>query len=64
MFANSTITEPLWSQEHRIFAMEKAQGKYIYLVGHFGQIADWYWRKSSSTKYLYEVIREQTPCRM
>jgi hypothetical protein len=62
IFAKST-TEPLWSQEPRIFATEKAQGKRRYLVGHFGRIADWYWRKSS-TKHLYEVIREQTPCRM
>lgn len=55
--------EPLWSQEPRIFATEKAQGKRKYLVGHFGRIADWYWRKASP-KHLYEVIRESTPCRL
>jgi hypothetical protein len=55
--------EPLWSQEPRIFATEKAQGKRKYLVGHFGRIADWYWRKSIS-KHLYEVIRQKTPCRL
>lgn len=55
--------EPLWSREPRIFATEKAQGKRKYLVGHFGRIADWYWRKSVS-KHLYEVIRQQTPCRL
>ena len=55
--------EALWSQEPRIFATEKAQGKRKYLVGHFGRIADWYWRKSIN-KHLYEVIRQQTPCRL
>jgi len=56
-------TEPLWNPEPRIFATEKAQGKRKYLVGHFGRIADWYWRKSVM-KHLYEVIREKTPCRL
>ena len=56
-------SEALWSQEPRIFATEKAQGKRKYLVGHFGRIADWYWRKSIN-KHLYEVIRQQTPCRL
>lgn len=60
-FQNSQ--EPLWSQVPRIFATEKAQGKRKYLVGHFGRIADWYWRKSNE-KHLYEVIRENTPCRL
>lgn len=55
--------EPLWSLEPRIFATEKAQGKRKYLVGHFGRVADWYWRKCVN-KHLYEVIREKTPCRM
>eukprot|EP00980_Cylindrotheca_fusiformis_P031437 scaffold26366_cov117-Cylindrotheca_fusiformis.AAC.8 len=58
-----TNKEPLWSQEPRIFATEKAQGKRKYLVGHFGRIADWYWRKANQ-KHLYEVIRESTPCRL
>ena len=56
-------TEPLWSQEPRIFATEKAQGKRKYLVGQFGRVADWYWRKANP-KHLYEVIRENTPCRL
>ncbi|KAL3936187.1 MAG: hypothetical protein SGBAC_008440 [Bacillariaceae sp.] len=55
--------EPLWSREPRIFATEKSQGKRKYLVGHFGRVADWYWRKSNP-KHLYEVIREKTPCRL
>ena len=59
----SAEVEPLWSQEPRIFATEKAQGKRKYLVGHFGRIADWYWRKANP-KHLYEVIRENTPCRL
>jgi hypothetical protein len=58
-----TSEEPLWSREPRIFATEKAQGKRKYLVGHFGRIADWYWRKANP-KHLYEVIRENTPCRL
>jgi hypothetical protein len=55
--------EPLWSMEPRVFATEKANGKRKYLVGHFGRIMDMYWRKSYP-KHFYEVIREQTPCRL
>jgi hypothetical protein len=55
---------PLWSLEPRIFAIEKAQGKRKYLVGQFGRIADWYWRKATHPRHLYEVIREATPCRL
>ena len=62
---NDDNGEPLWSYEPRIFATEKAQGKRKYLVGHFGRIADWYWRKNDHTsKHLYEVIKENTPCRL
>lgn len=60
---SSQVTGPLWSKEPRIFATEKAHGKRKYLVGHFGRIADWYWRKCVN-KHLYEVIRERTPCRL
>ena len=57
--------QPLWSLEPRIFALEKTQGKRKYLVGQFGRVADWYWRKSlPSQRHLYEVIREDTPCRL
>lgn len=57
--------EPLWSTEPRVFATERSQGKRKYLVGHFGRIADWYWRKSTPcNRHLYEVIRESTPCRL
>ncbi|CAJ1924658.1 unnamed protein product [Cylindrotheca closterium] len=59
----TNMNEPLWSREPRIFATEKSQGKRKYIVGHFGRVADWYWRKANS-KHLYEVIREQTPCRL
>jgi hypothetical protein len=55
--------QPLWSRQPRIFATEKAQGKRKYLVGHFGRIQDLYWRKMNP-KHLYEVIQEQTPCRL
>jgi len=56
---------PLWSLEPRIFATEKANGKRKYLVGQFGRIADWYWRKTApSSRHLYEVIREGSPCRL
>eukprot|EP00934_Nitzschia_sp_Nitz4_P008016 Nitzschia sp. Nitz4//scaffold183_size43938//30651//32738//NITZ4_007273-RA/size43938-processed-gene-0.7-mRNA-1//1//CDS//3329539623//8006//frame0 len=55
--------QPLWSRQPRIFATEKAQGKRKYLVGHFGRIADWYWRKCVN-KHLYEIITQDTPCRL
>ena len=56
---------PLWSLEPRIFATEKKNGKRKYLVGEFGRIADWYWRKTEpSSRHLYELIREDTPCRL
>jgi hypothetical protein len=55
--------EVLWNLEPRIFAVEKAQGKRKYLVGHFGRIVDWYWRKAT-TRHLYEVIRAETACRL
>lgn len=54
----------LWSMEPRIFATEKSQGKRKYLVGQFGRIADWYWRKATPPRHLYEVIRAETPCRL
>ena len=56
---------PLWSLEPRIFATEKGNGKRKYLVGEFGRIADWYWRKTApASRHLYEVIREGSPCRL
>lgn len=56
---------PLWSLEPRIFATEKGNGKRKYLVGEFGRIADWYWRKTApESRHLYEVIREGSPCRL
>ena len=56
---------PLWSLEPRIFATEKGSGKRKYIVGEFGRIADWYWRKTEpSSRHLYELIREGSPCRL
>jgi hypothetical protein len=60
----SSSTSYLWHLEPRIFATEKANGKRKYLVGQFGRIADWYWRKTTTNKHLYEVITETTPCRL
>ena len=62
---NITNSSPLWNLEPRIFAVERMNGKRKYLVGQFGRVADWYWRKQSvGTRHLYEVIREETPCRL
>ena len=48
-----------------MFATGKANGKRKYLVGHLGRILDLYWRKTCpNQKHFYEVIREQTPCRL
>lgn len=54
------------SFEPQIFATEKGhQGKRKYLVGEFGQLADWYWRKTAlSSRHLYEVIWEGSLCRL
>lgn len=56
----------LWCMEPRIFAIEKnAAGKRKYLVGHFGRLMDYYWRKSDpKQRHFYELIREKTPCRL
>jgi hypothetical protein len=58
-------SSPLWSLEPRIFATEKGSGKRKYIVGEFGRIVDWYWRKTApSSRHLYELIREGSPCRL
>ena len=55
----------LWSMEPRVFSVEKAHGKRKYLVGHLGRVMDFIWRKTdSSHRYFYEMILEQTPCRL
>ena len=63
---SSSSSSALWSLKPRIFAIEKGNnGKRKYLVGEFGRIADWYWRKTvPKSRHLYEVIREDTPCRL
>ena len=64
-FHHEQLVSPLWSLEPRIFATEKGNGKRKYLVGEFGRIADWYWRKTApESRHLYEVIREGSPCRL
>ena len=57
---------PLWSMEPRIFAIELSKtGKRKYVVGSYGRIADTYWRKVSPfTRHYYELIKEDTPCRL
>jgi hypothetical protein len=57
---------PLWSMEPRIFAMEtSSSGKRKYVVGNLGRFLNHYWRKSDPmNRHYYELIRENTPCRM
>jgi hypothetical protein len=57
---------PLWCMEPRIFAVEKSTtGKRYYVVAHLGRFMDHYWRVCDpSSRHYYEVIRENTPCRL
>lgn len=56
----------LWSMEPRMFAIELSKtGKRKYVVGSFGRLADLYWRKVSPvSRHYYELIREETSCRL
>jgi hypothetical protein len=56
----------LWSQEPRIFALEKSgQGKRRYVVAHLGRFVHHYFRQcDASARHYYELIREGTPCRL
>ena len=56
----------LWSHEPRIFALEKSgQGKRRYVVAHLGRFIHHYFRLcDSSARHYYELIREETPCRL
>ena len=58
---------PLWALEPRIFAVEKSgTGKRKYIVCNLGRFMDHYWRKCElfASKHYYELIRENTPCRL
>ena len=57
---------PLWSMEPRILSVETSKtGRRRYVVGNFGRLADYYWRKlDPSARHYYELIRERTPCRL
>ena len=63
---NFECLHPLWSMEPRIFAMEtSASGKRKYIVGNLGRFLNHYWRKSDPlNRHYYELIRENTPCRL
>lgn len=57
---------PLWSMEPRIFALEtSSSGKRKYIVSNLGRFMNHYWRKSDpKNRHYYELIREDTPCRL
>jgi hypothetical protein len=57
---------PLWSMEPRIFALETSiSGKRKYIVGNLGRFIHHYFRKSDPfNRHYYELIRENTPCRL
>ena len=56
----------LWSMEPRIFAMETAmKGKRKYVSCHLGRFMDHYWRECNvHNRHYYELIREDSPCRL
>jgi len=55
----------LWSMEPRILSVEITSGRRRYVVGHFGRLVDYYWRKLDPTaRHHYELIRENNPCRL
>ncbi len=56
----------LWSFEPRMFAMETAlHGKRRYISAHLGRFIDHYWREcDANNRHYYELIREDTPCRL
>jgi len=61
-----SFLSPLWSMEPRIFAVEKSgTGRRKYVVANLGRFMDHYWRKCDpSCRHYYELIRENTPCRL
>ena len=62
----SSFLPPLWCMEPRILSVETSKtGRRRYVVGNFGRLADYYWRKlDASARHYYELIREGTPCRL
>ena len=60
------IESPLWSTEPKIFAVETSStGKRKYLVCQLGRFMHHYWRFCEPcARHHYELIREDTPCRL
>jgi len=56
----------LWSKEPRLFALEyNNEGKRKYLVSHLGRFMHYYWRECDpKDRHYYELIRENSPCRL
>jgi DNA-directed primase/polymerase protein len=56
----------LYCMEPRILCKEVTNtGTRKYYVGHLGRFMDHYWRKiSPEARHYYELIQEQTPCRL
>ena len=63
---SSAFLPALWSTEPRILSIETSKtGRRKYVVGHFGRLADYYWRKlHASSRHYYELIPEGVPCRL
>ena len=55
-----------FSLERRLFALEyNAKGKRKYVVSHLGRFIQHYWKETNpSNRNHYELIREDTPCRL
>jgi hypothetical protein len=62
----TTFLPLLWSMEPRIFAFETSStGRRRYISAHLGRFMDHYWRECDShSRHYYELIRENTPCRL
>lgn len=61
-----TFLSTLWSMEPRIFALETSgTGKRRYISSNLGRFMDHYWRECDVyNRHYYELIRENTPCRL
>jgi hypothetical protein len=61
-----TETSPQMSMEPRLFAIEHfKEGKRRYISSHLGRFLKYYWEDcDASTRHVYEIIRENTPCRL
>ena len=60
------FSNALYCMEPRILCKEVTNtGARKYYVGHLGRFMDHYWRKiSPEARHYYELIQEQTPCRL